>query len=215
MAADLRTSISQPDRLFNPTKIWGFGIDPFLAESPTGMLTHVGCHASLPCEACCRLPAHLNTLVIAVDGACRSNGRQDATPQSALGVFVGHNSPYNFQHKLPQVRTNQAAELTAGIWGLKVAKNVIENEGQGVLDTVVIKADSEYLVKGMTEWVVKWQANGWKTAKGGDVVNRVFFEELMAEVEELEDAGVKVLFWHVRRGFNREADRLANLALDG
>ena len=84
-----------------------------------------------------------------------------------------------------------------------------------MLDTVIIKADSEYLVKGMTEWVVKWRMNGWKTAKGGEVVNRGLFEDLLAKVEELEDAGVTVLFWHVRREFNGEADRLANLALDG
>ena len=66
----------------------------------------------------------------------------------------------------------------------------------------------------MTEWVAKWQMNGWKTAKGGDVVNRGLFEELLEQVEKLEDTGVTVLFWHVRREFNGEADRLANLALD-
>jgi ribonuclease HI len=63
-----------------------------------------------------------------------------------------------------------------------VARKVIKIEDHGVLDTVAIKADSEYLIKGMTEWVVKWRMNGWKTAKGRDVVNRGLFEELLGEV---------------------------------
>jgi ribonuclease HI len=205
----------QPDRLFNPRKVWGFDIEPSLVEVDRGNLTHVGCEFSKPCKLCGRLVPHIDTLIIAVDGACRSNGRKDSIPQSALGIFVGYDSPYNFQTKIPWVRTNQVAELTAGILGLVVARKVIKNEGQRVLDTVIIKADSEYLVKGMTEWVVKWWMNGWKTAKGGEVVNRGLFEDLLAKVEELEDAGVTVLFWHVRREFNGEADRLANLAFDG
>jgi ribonuclease HI len=205
----------QPDRLFDPRKVWGFDIEPSLVEVDRGNLIHVGCEFSKPCKLCGHLVAHTDTLIIAVDGACRSNGRKDSIPQSALGIFVSCDSPYNFQTKIPWVRTNQVAELTAAILGLVVASKVIKIEGQGVLDTVIIKADSEYLVKGMTEWVVKWRMNGWKTAKGGEVVNRAGFEDLLAKVEELEDAGVTVLFWHVRREFNGEADRLANLALDG
>jgi ribonuclease HI len=33
---------------------------------------------------------------------------------------------------------------------------------EGVVDTVVIKADSEYLIQGMAERVVEWQVNGWR-----------------------------------------------------
>jgi ribonuclease HI len=56
----------------------------------------------------------------------------------------------------------------------------------------------------LAEWLIKWQVNGWKTAKGGDVVNRAYFELLLIEVEELESVSFKVLFWHVGREFNRE-----------
>jgi ribonuclease HI len=67
----------------------------------------------------------------------------------------------------------------------------------------------------LVEWVVKWQVNRWKTARGGDVANRACFELLLIEVEELESVSFKVLFWHVGREFNQDAERLANLALDG
>ena len=56
----------------------------------------------------------------------------------------------------------------------------------------------------LAEWLIKWQVNGWKTAKGGDVVNRAYFELLLIEVEELESVSFKVLLWHVRREFNWE-----------
>jgi ribonuclease HI len=38
----------------------------------------------------------------------------------------------------------------------------------------------------LAEWLIKWQVNGWKTAKGGDVVNRAYFELLLIEVAELD-----------------------------
>lgn len=101
MAPGSSTSTSQPDRLFDPRKIWGFDIEPSVVEVDCGDLTQVGCEFSKPCKVCGRLAAHSNTLIIAVDGACRSNGRKDSTPQSALGIFVDHDSPYNLQTKLP------------------------------------------------------------------------------------------------------------------
>jgi ribonuclease HI len=97
---------------------------------------------------------------------------------------------------------------------LWVARQITYEQFGGDLATVVIKADSEYLVKGMTDWILKWRLNGWKTASGKDVVNRHHFEQLLSKVEKLESMGVKVLFWHVRRVFNADAGRLGNFALD-
>jgi len=214
MAPKLSTSTPRPDRLFDSKKLWEFDIDLSVVEVDHGDVIHVACDRSLPCSQCGRLPAHSNTLIIAVDGACRSNGRKNATPQSALGIFVGHSSPHNFHQKLPWALTNQVAELMAGWAGLMVASKVLMEDREDKLDTVIIKSDSEYLVKGMTDWILKWQVNGWKTATGKDVVNRDLFEDLLSKMKILESEGVKVLFWHARREFNGEADRLANLALD-
>jgi ribonuclease HI len=50
------------------------------------------------------------------------------------------------------------------------------------LHAIVIKADSDYLVKGMTEWVFKWETNGYKTAKRKLVENAKLFQELRALV---------------------------------
>jgi ribonuclease HI len=79
---------------------------------------------------------------------------------------------------------------------------------------VIIKADSGYLMNGMTEWILKWEKNGYTNAKGTKVVNRELFEECQREVRWLEERGAIVQFWHVKRKWNKKPDDLANAALD-
>ena len=67
----------------------------------------------------------------------------------------------------------------------------------------------------MTEWLFKWEGNGYRNAKGQAVMNGELFRELQNELACLTDAGVEVQFWHVAREDNSEADQLANDALDG
>ena len=55
------------------------------------------------------------------------------------------------------MKTNQVAELHAGIEALRMVASLIQNGDRPVrelqLEQVILKSDSEYLVKGMTEWV--------------------------------------------------------------
>ncbi|GJC93564.1 Ribonuclease [Colletotrichum higginsianum IMI 349063] len=114
-----------------------------------------------------------------------------------------------------QSPANQVAELRAGYYGLINALDIQEARVQGTkLTQVVIKADSEYLVKGMTEWVLRWEKNGCRTAKGTPVVNADLFRLLLRLVSQLNDRGVEVLFCHVKRRDNTEADDCADRALD-
>lgn len=78
---------------------------------------------------------------------------------------------------------------------------------------VVIKSDSEYLAKGMTERVFKWQNNGYQTCKGTPVKNWELFKKLDGLIRNLNELDVEVLFWHVPRSRNTEADELASRAL--
>lgn len=56
---------------------------------------------------------------------------------------------------------NQVAELRPGILALEQVTEILLTKalGEGQLSTVAIEADSEYLLKGMTEWVFKWETN--------------------------------------------------------
>ncbi|KAH7035957.1 ribonuclease H-like domain-containing protein [Microdochium trichocladiopsis] len=177
--------------------------------------TYVACDDADPCADCGALPAHLDCIVIAVDGACHNNGTPYAS--AAVGVFVGKNSPHNISTSLmlkDTKATSQIAELNAGILGLQQALQIQrQGFGEETLHQVVIKADSEYLVKGMTEWASRWKKNGYRTSTGKPVANLALFDRLNKLVEELNDHKVEVIFWHVTRDKNQEADRLASRAL--
>lgn len=83
------------------------------------------------------------------------------------------------------------------------------------LRRVVIRADSKYLVNAMTDWIFKWEDNGYLNARGLPVTNGGLFRELALAVEDSNDDDVDVQFWHVPRELNGEADCLANAALNG
>ena len=70
--------------------------------------------------------------------------------------------------------TNNKMELTGAIKALEH----IAREPQPVR----IYTDSSYVIKGITQWVWNWQRRGWKTAEGGDVLNRDLWEQLLSLV---------------------------------
>ncbi|WQF79711.1 Putative ribonuclease H domain-containing protein [Colletotrichum destructivum] len=143
-------------------------------------------------------------------------GNGTANAIAAVGVYVGEDSLYNMSLVLDESSpTNQIAELRAGYYGLINALDIQEARVQGTkLTQVVINDDSEYLVKGMTEWVFRWEKNGYRAAKGTTVVNANLFRLLLRWVSRLNDRGVEVLFCHVKRRDNTEAGDCANIALD-
>jgi ribonuclease HI len=202
------------DRVFDPTTRYGRDVTLDMIEigHKNDEFTYLACDHEAPCPNH-GLPAHLNCIVIAVDGACRGNGTAEA--RGAAGIFVGKKSTYN--RSVPvgaQGATNQTTELMAGLLGLHQAMAIARSGdlGEEPLDTVVIKADSEYLVKGMTERVLRWERNGYRTSRGEAVKNAGLFRELQTQVQALDALAVEVLFWQVPRVRNQEADRLANEA---
>jgi ribonuclease HI len=80
------------------------------------------------------------------------------------------------------------------------------------LRTFIIKTDSEYLVRGITEWLPKWKKAGWKTCKGVTVANANLFKLVEAGITVLERI-VEVKLWLVPKENNKEAEFLAKAAL--
>jgi ribonuclease HI len=68
------------------------------------------------------------------------------------------------------------------------------------------------VVRGLTEWLPKWQKNGWKNLRGSPVANAHLFQTIEGYVKGLETMGM-VKFWLVSRTLNQDADKLANNAL--
>lgn len=101
--------------------------------------------------------------------------------------------------------TNNRMELTAAIRGLQTLK-------RSVLPVVVV-SDSGYVRGGITEWLPKWKANGWRTSARKPVLNA----ELWRELEEI--AGTQRIDWRWTRGhagdpMNEKVDGLARRAAE-
>ena len=196
------------DRKFLPFELYGEEYDLDHIDEETDGWTLVPCHREDPCPHCGRRERHFGCLIIAVDGACRGNGTHSA--RSAIGVYFAERSRWNNSVELDDpAPTNQKAELEACLLALRLALRIRETTMEG-LEQIVIKADSEYVVKGMTEWIFKWRTNGYRNAKGTTVMNAILFKQIEDKVTKLNDLGVEALFWHVSRSRNGEADALAN-----
>ncbi len=68
--------------------------------------------------------------------------------------------------------TNNRMEMQAAISALEFFTEISQT------GPCVIHTDSEYLIKGITQWVKGWKKKGWKTAAGKDVLNQDLWEKL-------------------------------------
>ena len=78
---------------------------------------------------------------------------------------------------------------------------------------VELVSDSQYVVKGLSEWRVNWERKGFKNSTGDTVANLVLWKRLFA----LADARKLRTRWvrgHNGDIHNERADALANLALE-
>jgi ribonuclease HI len=98
--------------------------------------------------------------------------------------------------------TNNRMELTAAIEGLRVLKERC---------VVEIVTDSEYVKKGITEWIHGWKRKGWMTAAKKPVVN----QDLWQELDEQVNAHNTTWTWtkgHADHEDNNRCDELATRA---
>jgi len=98
--------------------------------------------------------------------------------------------------------TNNRMEITAAIEGLRMLKEGCEVE---------VVTDSEYVKKGITEWIAGWKKRGWMTAAKKPVVNRDLWEELDEQVNRHKTTWT----WtkgHASHADNNRADELASMA---
>lgn len=73
---------------------------------------------------------------------------------------------------------------------------------------MVFKSDSEYVVKGVTEWLPKWKENQWKKSSGQPVANAELWRVIDAVLKQLE-YDMNVQFWLVSREMNLIASSMA------
>jgi ribonuclease HI len=141
----------------------------------------------------------MSVVEIYTDGACRGNPGPGGW--AAVLSYGEHEKELSGAEPLT---TNNRMELTAVIRALEALKRPTE---------LRIFTDSEYVRRGITEWVKSWKARGWKTADRKPVKNQDLWERLDALA-----AGHKI-DWRWVKGHsgipgNERVDRLANEAID-
>ncbi len=136
---------------------------------------------------------------IFTDGACRGN-----PGPGGWGVLLRYGGTERELYGGESVTTNNRMELTAAIKGLEALNRPCE---------VDLTTDSQYVRKGIMEWMDGWKRRGWKTAARKPVLN----QDLWQRLDELA-AGHRVR-WHWVRGHaghaeNERVDALANRGID-
>jgi ribonuclease HI len=136
---------------------------------------------------------------IFTDGACRGN-----PGPGGWGALLRYDSEVKELSGAEAETTNNRMELLAAISALESLKRPCD---------VHLTTDSEYVRRGITEWMVNWKRRGWKTAGNKPVKNADLWRQLLraAEPHAVE------WFWvrgHSGHPENERADLLANQAID-
>lgn len=136
---------------------------------------------------------------IYTDGACRGN-----PGPGGWGVLLRYKGKEKHLYGAEALTTNNRMELTAAIMGL-------EHLTRGC--KVRLTTDSQYVMKGITEWLANWRRRGWKTADKKPVKNADLWQRLDAACQRHQ------VEWTWVRGHNGHpenelADQLANRAID-
>ena len=133
------------------------------------------------------------------DGACRGN-----PGPGGWGVLLRYGDHEKRLYGGERDTTNNRMELMAAIQALESLKRNCK---------VRLTTDSQYVQKGITEWLASWKKNGWKTAAKKPVKNAELWRRLDAAVANHQVA------WHWVKGHsghpeNEIADALANQGID-
>ncbi len=141
----------------------------------------------------------MSEIKIYTDGACRGN-----PGPGGWGVVLTYGKHEKCLCGGELKTTNNRMELMAAIKGLQALTRRCE---------VDLYTDSQYVRKGITEWIVNWKRNGWKTAGKKPVKNADLWQELSTQTEKHQ------VNWHWVKGHaghpgNEKADQLANNGVD-
>lgn len=141
----------------------------------------------------------MNVVEIYTDGACKGN-----PGPGGWGALLRYGKVEKQLRGGDPMTTNNRMELSAAIYALRALKRPCQ---------VHLYTDSEYLRKGITEWLPNWKRNGWRTAAKQPVKNADLWQALEQAAQPHQ------IQWHWVKGHsghpeNELVDQLANLAIE-
>ena len=138
---------------------------------------------------------NLPHVIAYTDGACSGN-----PGQGGWGVWLSNDTGHSKELYGGEAHTtNNRMELMAVIHALNALKHPC---------SIDVYTDSQYVQKGLTEWLPAWKARGWKTAAKQAVKN----EDLWKSLDQAQQRHVLRLHWvkgHAGNEGNELADKLA------
>jgi ribonuclease HI len=137
---------------------------------------------------------------IYTDGACSGN----PGPGGWGAVILDEREKQNNISGKVKETTNNRMELMAPIMSLKKIKSRSD---------ITIFTDSTYVKNGITEWIKKWEKNGWKNSSKKPVKNK----DLWIKLNELCQKNKVIWKWikgHSNNKYNILADKLATRAIE-
>jgi len=143
--------------------------------------------------------SHSKVVEIYTDGACKGN-----PGPGGWGALLRYSGKEKELYGGAANTTNNRMEMTAAVEALSLLKRPCK---------VILTTDSEYLRKGVTEWLKGWKKNGWKTASKQPVKNADLWQAL-DEVIQNHEIDWRWVKGHSGHAENERADQLANRGVE-
>lgn len=141
----------------------------------------------------------MKKIEIFTDGACKGN-----PGPGGWGALLRYKDKEKSLCGGEDNTTNNRMELLAAIKGLEELKERCD---------VILTTDSQYVRKGLTEWIVNWKKNGWKTAAKKPVKNADLWKQL-DELSSKHSVDWRWVKGHSGHRENEIADELANQGIE-
>lgn len=146
----------------------------------------------------------MKTVQIYCDGACEGNHDKKGSRIGGYGIVIklGDKQKEFKGHALET--TNNQMELEAAITALTLLKEPCNIE---------LHTDSNYVVRGMTEWMIGWKRRNWKSSTGETIKNKEHWQRL-DEISTKHTVSFNWVKGHNGHPENERADELAQQAID-
>lgn len=146
----------------------------------------------------------MDKIYVFADGGCRGNGQENNI--GGWGVVLKYGDEIKEFYGATRNTTNNIMELTSCIEAIKA----IENK----TIPVDVTMDSQYVIKGISEWIHNWIRKGWRTSQKKPVENKELWQELYKLKNEFSDIQFIKCNGHADNEGNNRADFLCNIAMD-
>jgi ribonuclease HI len=143
--------------------------------------------------------------ILHLDESCLGNGREGQNPGGGAGLIEVRSRSGKIQRRDFCVHEPATTNNRMALKGAALALDVLGTKGARLV--VLMVSDSQYLVRGMREWVEGWKRRNW-TRKGGAIENLELWKQLDS-ARRRHDVQWTWLRGHDRHPKNEYADRLA------